>query len=631
MKIAIMSENLQYSKFYRTFKECWGRLSINYFGDSWNDLMAKKNINGVEVFGNERIILFSDASVNFKYTKLFCKTIGADYDYLVSNFDNVSYFYVDLSGVKNSLDFSNTTVVQNAMQNIQNSITPYGVDSIALSLIVDAKHDGVSISNLSLAQLRQLKPNIDVDTADYISSDIGSYAPTLKFTALPTNKEIRTYTYITHLVDTHTVDADGNPVFIKENVLDADGKPIIDTTTITYEQVDGIEVGIGNENLHAVFKTLGVYTNYLDACFNSITLEILPLPDRVEQNYVWDEIGGGMQDVIYKRYQYIIHFNFGSQWDYTPNPVTLLITPLLINKINYAYLSSSAFASTFASQYAGVKASYAAARENEAFQGMVGGSIIPIEPTREMLIFTSLVTYLGSFSAVHDIFYTTGNSSLFAKFQKSYLKYNVAVSMPKKAFSDLLFMSVYLGSEAKKSGGWLGGSLLGQLLEAVFIVVIVAAGIIFSILFWNPLPIALTMAALTVTSKYGGMSIQGQMFAGLGTQALTLAGIIVGISQVYDIAYESAWDVTYIANGEGATGWAAAEQIGFSETISNISFSSFLKLAGSLNSIYSLLNAPIPPDLLSQDTSNIVTKDKAIYAMNSSYSFYNEVYKVYEY
>ncbi|NOQ32422.1 MAG: hypothetical protein GQ570_15040 [Helicobacteraceae bacterium] len=577
MVSAIKSENIVYSAFYNKFKELWGRLSTNTFSDEWSHDMALNIVDGIEVFGASRVYLFNDGEVDYKYTKEICKVIGASYDSLLSSRGDVESLYLDLSGLTKNLDFSDELLIENAMSNMVEIIEPYDVDSLSLSFVVDSEFDPLINENFTLSQLRGLSLAIDDNTADYIA-DL-DLTPSIKYFTLPTA--------LSSLNET--------------------------TQETTYSKVNGAEINIDSSELYALLGTMGRYSDNMDAMFNSIAVSCEILSDRVIVNQY-------TEDVTYKRYKYTIEFNFESSVSSVDGSVNSLI--------NWDYLASTSFSTPFAQEYNTHKTWYEQNTQEDSF-GSYNTFSLSNRPYKEFLIWSAIVSYLDAFDDVDNIFYNKRESGFMFKRTTTYLRFDRLSNISNKEFTDLLVMSVYVGYVSKDSGGWFGGGFLGNLLEVVFVMVVVVVGIVLSILFWNPTPLAIAIGILIVASKYTNMSARGQGFAGFGIKVLGVAGTVMGLYDVYTIAYDLAIEeagAELVAQGMSDV---AVEEVAYSELVMNVSLESALKIGNELYGAFNLL-APVNDKVADVDSVEYEqSEDSAIYRVNSSYDFYDDVYNIY--
>lgn len=187
MVAAIKAENIAYGSFYNNFKKLWGRFSLSYWADEGFDVsMAKQTISGVEVLGANRIILFSDTSVGFKWTKKLCKLLGADYDELYSNRGDVDYFYVELNGLVASADFTQSSQVKDAFENIAAELQSYNIDKIKIDYYLDTQFYGWLSPDMDTYITRTIPPQLDYNTGEFYEDEGGSFAPSIRLYAPPT-------------------------------------------------------------------------------------------------------------------------------------------------------------------------------------------------------------------------------------------------------------------------------------------------------------------------------------------------------------------------------------------------------------------------------------------------------------
>ncbi|PHQ89511.1 MAG: hypothetical protein COB42_06715 [Sulfurimonas sp.] len=590
MLIAIKAENIMYGSFYARFKECWGRFSTRIFTGIWNDNLAKRYEDGVAVFGKERIKLFSDASVNYKYTKLFCKVIGSDYDTLLSQKGDVDYFYMDLKGVKTNLDFTSSVVVENAMRNIKQILEPYGIDSVSLSFIADSEFDTplmniIQTDGLTLENIRLFFPHLNYGTAEYLEDFL---VPTLSYTGLPTSLEI------------------------------------VDGESTRYQKVDGAKVVVSENDVNLALLSFLKNTSYLDACFDSIDFTATPLESREE--------GVGIYGLSFEQTRYTINFNF--------NSTISTIDGSLVDEIDWSHLVSDTLATSFSTNFSTQKEWYELARRRHNYSSF-GDYSLDEQPEEQLIVLTSIVSFLDDFSDVSGIFYNRllfSDAPSYLKPRPSFLRFERLKGISNKEFSNLLMMSVHIGYQAKKKSGWFGGGWFGKILEMVFIIVVVVVSIILSIAFWNPYPLMVGMALLFIAAKYTGMSSFGQRIAGVGMQILSIVAVVMGVYNIYDMALQVAAEeaaTTMLVQGmEEAAVEAAVETLvaegSLSFAASGMTLSSSVEL---MTSFYSAFNLMMPKDDKVAEDSEVESQTQdnhtAIYNLNMASDFYDEIYNVY--
>lgn len=601
MLSAIKSENILYAKFIRQFKELWGRLSTGYYSDvGWSDAVAKRVVNGVEVFGTNRAILFGDSSVDFKYTKKFCKITGADYSGMLADLDEVEYFYVDLKGAYQSLDFSNLATVKNAITNIKEILNTYQIDSIKVSFVVDTEIDPNATSGMSLLQIRGLNFPIDHNSGNSYIQDVAGLTPIITYFGLPT--------YTSSIID------------IKNEIGETVG-----TKTI-YETVAAKEIIINNSKLNLLLGVFCKCTTLFDSCFNSISVNDIYLGSRiVSVESVWGE----EEPLTYHQNIYTMTFSFDSVVEY--ETIDEIVLPNIVNKINYAYLTSDLFLSAFANKFDAVKAYYLANREIIGYGNQFQYGLRD-EPYKDFFVYTVIISQLGVFSDVKDIFYSPYNGDELSDISQTYIRYNKIISISNKEFSDLIIVSIHFGYVNKKRGGWFGGSFFGKMLELIFVAVVIFAGVFFSVLFNNPIPLIIAMSILAVSAKYGGMSSSG---ASLALGGITILGIVAIAQGGYDISnaleYEAvtaavAEAVAYEMSEEATV--RIIEQIAISDILSEITLSQAAQLLASTYSAFNLLSPQSVPPPSEANMEDRVTAAK-VYNANSAYDFYDNVYNIY--
>lgn len=577
MVMAIKAENIMYGSFYHKFKECWGRLSLGYFGEVWDDELARTTVDGVEVFGHDRVILFSDSSVGYKWTKEFCKVVGADYEQLLDSRGDVSYFYVDLKGSHGTLDFTDEGVIQNAMNNIKAILQGYYIDSVQLSFVLDTAFDTWATDSLTLEELRLFRPQLDYNAGTYINSLL---APTVKCIGLPSGSFNGT----------------------------------------AWSRVEGTEVAVSEEQLSLLLGSFGKYTTYLDACFNSINVSVETLPDR--------EGFDGINIVYYHQYKYTISFNFDSTVSLTDG--------FVLNLVDWSHLTSTTFSTAFKDEYTTAKNYYDSTREDSGLG--YNNFILSSEPAKDFIVLSSVISHLNTFSDLHNIFYSNGIAfgSFFLN-RKTYLRFDRVADIPNREFGDLLFSSVHVTYKSKDSGGWFGGGFFGKILEMVFTIVVVVVGIVLAF-YGCVYCLALAMAVLYVAAKYTGMSSSGQKMAGFGIKALGIVAIAFGIYDVYNIAYNTASNEAVLAAmAESQTTLSSAEvlvvlgEVGIGDVIAALGISGVASIAGNVYGAFNLLAPQNDKTAEQESVQSLEEKNaKSVYNINMAYDFYDDIYRIYD-
>lgn len=588
MKLAIQAENITYGRFNRKFRELWGRLSIRYYGDEWVESMAYHWQDGFYVFGNSRIILFEDGAVDYKYTKDFCKTVGYDYDELASQRGDVKYFYFDLSGVQRSnINFTDEVVVRTAMGEIVDILLPHNIDKVRVSFIVDTEFAPAAHLLMSLAEVRALPIHLDYNTGLYIAGSI----PTLQYFTLPTYTEVVTTEY--------------------------PPAPALPIETISYEEVAGAQIDIANLKMDTIFGLMTPHTNLLDLTIATPSLQIIELSDRV----VEDSEAGIYE--VYKRYECVLTFSFGSHWDFSDTD-----NIRLVNLISWGYLLSNTFATNFSAK-----------TEEYALWAYVDPElgVLPTPP-KEAIVYAALITHIETFEPTSEIFYVWNYSFYGAAidFTKAWFLVDKLDDFSNRDLSDIIMLSIHFGYENKKSG-WFGGSFIGQILEVIFVMVVVTLGIIFAPLTggWS---LVAAMVVLGLAVKFTSMSSGGAGMAMFGTKVLGVAGIAFGAYGIYEKAYElavadaiaAALSEGAIDAGFGATMTAATAEVSISQLVAQLGVMEAAKLATSAWSFANLL-LPAPSYDTPPRTEEQQAQDLSMYSVDASYDMYDNYMNIYEY
>lgn len=591
MKLAIQSENIMYSRFKRKFKEMWGRHSVRYWGDAWVDSMAYGSTNGVATFGANRIYLFMDGVVDFKYTKELCKVINADYDSLYAQRGDVSSFYIDLTGIsRNNVDFTDPLIVKEAMEDIVNTLASNSIDKIEISFVADAEFVSAATASMSLSTLRALPIQIDYNTGEYAEGT----TPSVKYFTLPTYKEV---------------------VTIEDSPPPPEGQePLPPIETISLEEVEGVEITLANTELDMSIGLMGVNTNLLDLCIGTPTLTTIEVGERI----VEDSEAGIYE--VYKLYQCVLTFGFGSRWDFSDEE-----NIHIVNLIDWDYLSSSVFANDFSNK----------TREHKAWMDWNYENATGVEPTKEVIVYAALITHFESFNPLDVIFYSAGSGNVF-NIPYTWLRTSPLEDISNKDFSNLIMKCIYLGYSKKKSG-WFGGSIIGKILEMVFVMVVVVAGIILSIVLFNPLPLAIAMAALFVTVKFTNMSVSGTQFALFGIKALGAAGIAFGVYGIYDITYNLTIEAATAEALAAGTNLAeveatiAATEITATDVLLQLGVVNGAKLAAQFYGAFNLLTPVSGHTGTSNQDETAEQQDNSVYYVDTAYDLYDNYLTVYDY
>lgn len=596
MKLAIQAENITYGRFNRKFRELWGRLSVQYWGDAWVESMAYRWQDGFYVFGSNRVILFIDGAVDFKYTKDFCKTMGFDYDELLSQLGDVDYFYFDLSGVQRSnTNFTDEVVVKGAMGEIVDTLLPHNIDKMVVSFIADTERAPDAHLLMSLAEVRALPVQVNYDTGLYLYDT----APSLQYFTTPTYVEVVTTEY--------------------------PPPPALPIETITYEEVTGVQIDIASLKMNAIFGLMAPNTDLLDLTIATPSLQITELEDRIGVAY--DEYGNEYP-IAYKRYQCVLTFSFGSYWDFS-DPLNIR----LVNLVNWGYLESNTFATNFSAATA--EAASLVYPEIDPYYGAV---YAPTNPPKNVVVYAALISHIEVFEPISEIFHVVYYNSTENPFEfyAAWFLVDKLDDFSNRDLSDIIMLSVSFRYKKKKSG-WFGGSLFGRLVEMIFVAVVTMLGIIFAPLTggWS-LVVAMVILALAV--KYTGMSASGVGFAMFGMKVLGVVGITTGVYGIYDKAVElataeaiaAALSEGAIDAGFGATMAAATTEVGLGQIVAQLGVAEAAQLAYSVWSFANLLlpahTSDAPPRTEEQQA-----QDMSMYHVDASYDLYDSYMNIYEY
>lgn len=597
MKLAIQAENITYGRFNRKFRELWGRLSIQYWGDAWVESMAYHWQDGFYVFGSNSVRLFNDIVVDFKYTKDFCKTMGFDYDALLSQLGDVDYFYFDLSGVqRNNTNFTDEVVVKAAMGEVVDTLLPHNIDKVVVSFIADTERAPDAHSLMSLAEVRALPVQVDYTTGLYLYDT----APALQYFTTPTYIEVITTEY--------------------------PPAPALPIETITYEEVAGAQIDIASPKMNAIFGLMAPNTDLLDLTIATPSLQVTELADRIGVAY--DEWGEAYT-AVYKRYQCVLTFSFGSYWDFSDTE-----NIRLVNLVNWGYLNSNTFATNFSAKTA--EAASLVYPEIDPYYGAVWA---PTNPPKDVVVYAALISHIETFNPISDIFYVTYYPATvggFIEFSAAWFLVDKLDDYSNRDLSDIIMMSVSFRYKSKDSG-WLGGSLLGRFIEMIFVLVVVTVGIIFAPITggWS---LVAAMVVLGIAVKYTGMSVSGVGFAMFGMKALGVAGIMFGVYDIYNQAVELATaeavalalSESAIDAGFGATMAAATAEVSMSQIVAQLGVMEAAKL---VSSAWSFANLLLPAHVSDTPprTEEQQAQDLSMYSVDASYDIYDNYMNIYEY
>lgn len=572
MVFAIKAENIMYSRFYNKFLDLWARFSLLQFSDAFYRDDAIHTINGVDVYGNSVITLFSDDSVGYKYTKEFCTMMGADYNYMLSHVDDVEAYTFSLDAYHQRIDYRKEENIRDAMGNIKDLLETYEINTINLSFVLDTEYDTTATSSMDLFDIRaNCTPHINYNTGAYLTN-IPTLIPIIEYRGLPSSTEEA-----------------------------------------------GEVVVVSDDNLSIVMATFLKFTDHFDDTFATITIDIEVLDDRNVVRY--DENGVEYTDV-YHQYRYNLSFSFGS---------TIDDEGVVTNLINWGTLIDSAFISSFSSQYSASVEYYNAHRVCDDALGGREQCYLDSEPSASLIVYSAIASHFGVFSSLDEIFYVP-NPELYEfaniyDFNNSYIRVSKLGSVQIKVLVNIIFTSVKISYVSLKDG-WLGGSFFGQFLEALFVFVVVVVSLYFLGYY-----IIAGIIILYVATNYGGMSRSGKKLAGYGITILSLAGIAYGVYEIYTMAYESAIETevaSMIADGasEEAAVVAASSNVGAIEVVSALSAGNYIKILLDVYTAFKIFS-PETSSPTSSDASAVHEENIAIYNSKTAYDFYDDVYNIY--
>jgi hypothetical protein len=582
MRMAILSENIMYGRFYRKFVELWGRLSTHSYGETFDQSSAVHSVDGIDVYGNQKVYLFKDGGVDYEYTKRICELIGADYEELYSNRGDVDDFYIYLGSAVET-DFSDESNVSAAMSGVQSDLEALSINRIKLTWVLDTEYEPDATDALTLSELRAMSTaHVNYNTGEFnvTAEDLG-LKPILECYGLPT-----------------LTSPDGDPVVIEDETL---------------------------ETMLTLFLQ---FTDTFDAMFDTVTLTETTLPDRTPDIYN-----------TYHQYQYTIEFDFGSTIDVEGN---------VTDMIDWSHLSTIAFAETVTSKYEEFNTFFEENTRCATSSKMQAGAkkyCFLINPAQNYIVaYSAIVSFLNEFGPAGELFYKKGTYAYFGILGKTYIRADQLGVIIPRHFCEAVIAVINIDYDAKENDGWLGGSFLGEILEAVFIITTFVLSVVVSVLIGNPLPLVIGASLLYVVAAYGGMSSSAAK-AALGSANLLMVGAAAyGIYDIYTIAYgvaesEAAAEAASVALANGAgeeaaadAGLAAMQNITAIDVVEALGITGTAQIVGGVYKAFNLIFPPQIPSLGEEgDTADATESDNtAIYNVNTPYDFYDDVYSIYD-
>jgi hypothetical protein len=566
MQTAVKSENIMNARFYNRFVELWGRMSTGSYGETFDLSSAVHDVDGIDVYGNERVYLFQDGAEDYAFTKRFCELIGADYDELYDHLGDVDKFYVELNG-NVSVDFSETSNVISAMTGMETDLDALGIDRIVLTWILDTEYDEAATAGMTLSELRTASTaHINYNTGDFLE--------------------------------------DAETLGLKP-VMECYGQP-------TETSPDGDPVTITDEALTQIMTLFLQFTDALDDVFNSVSVSDTTLADRG----------------AYHRYEYSVAFSFDSTVETNLIDWSPITTNAFAEDFVDHYDAGKAFAEEHQFCYGGTVLggqSYCYFDENPSSEIASYTSIImflneyaaPAE-----LFYLPLGTL--SYFMKHSKAYMRYDELMTMRKRDINMALMLAMKIGAKEEDDGWLGGSWFGKllEAVFTIAVVIVSVVASVIVGNPYPLIIGATVLYAAAKYTGMSISgvrfasfgirfLSVAAIA----YGIYDIYTNTYNLAVDEAVTEAMV--------DVLAGGGTDIEAFVAGE-----TAASGITAVDVLSSLGITDTMKLIGKFQSAFNLLSPPEKPEA-SEDVQEVPEPDTSIYNIQSSYDLYDDVYNIY--